>query len=94
MLRCYFLRYLNWIRLLENVVLSRLVGMQLVSSIVSCSASRLFTLVRLVHIVSPLMIISVATGRKTLIAEFEVATIGFLSVVHPYMLLKITPLVE
>ena len=83
-------------RVLEHVdvVLNLFVGVQLVSSVVSCCAFRLVTHVRFVHIVSPLVIISIAAGRKLLVAELIVATIGLLPIVHPYVLLKVPSLVE
>ena len=85
---------LVWILETINVVLDLLVGVQLVPAVVSCCASRLVTKVRFVHIVSPLVIIPIAAGRKSLTAEFIVATVGLLAIVHPYMLLQITSLVE
>ena len=69
-----------------DIMLYRLVRIQLVPTIVCRSAALLVADVGLVHVVSPLMIISVATRREDFRARRMVATVWFFTVVHPHVL--------
>ena len=67
---------------------------QLVPPVVSGGTPRVVAGVGLVHVVSPLMIITIATCCECFQAFSKTTLIGLLTVVHPNVLLEVSFLVE
>ena len=67
---------------------------QLVPAVVSCITPRVLANVRLVHVVSPLVVITVTAGSESFGAISKTTSVWLLAIVHPKMLLQITLLVE